>query len=147
MKISADISVLAKQSGEHLASDVGPIVGSAIWDICFDKSDALRSASVGAGHGLMGTLRGSSVGPPQSFTQPRPSERHRQTLVKKLKRSSAICDAVKHEMSEGQYPGMSEEEAIDKLSNDLLNDLGAERPAPTGPKAKRRRHIELDDPA
>ena len=51
---------------------------------------------------------------------PLPIEKDRQAFVKKLKRSGAFRDAVKHRMSEGQHPGMSEEEVVDMLFDKLM---------------------------
>ena len=61
---------------------------------------------------------------PPTYNPPLTTEAKRLDVVKKLKKSRAIRDAAKHQMSEGQHPGMSEDEVVDMLYDDLLKPLG-----------------------
>ena len=122
--LSALIVSNARKCGEALASSVAPTIGPYVWDICFDEDDKLRSTAPGMGCELMGTPFGSSVSLPPSFMPPLQTEANRLAFVKKLKKSRAIRDAAKHQMSEGQHPGMSEDEVVDMLYDDLLKPLG-----------------------
>lgn len=126
-EISAKISSHTLRNGKRLASEVGPTVGPSIWDICFEKDDPLRSTSIGAGTGLMGRMSAlltSGVGLPPAFLPPPQAESERLAFVKKTKKRGAIRDAAKHQMSEGQHPGMSEDEVVDMLYDDLLKPFG-----------------------
>jgi len=122
--LSAEIVKNARKCGRSLASSIAPTIGPYFWDVCFDKDDKLRSTAPGMGYGLMGTLLGSSVGLPSAFQPPLQTEADRQAFVAKLKKSGAIRAATKLRMSEGQYPGMSEEEVIDKVYGILLKPFG-----------------------
>jgi len=119
-KISAGLSKLASLEGEQMAVHMGAAIGPHIWDICFNKDDQFRSDSL---EQLLGDL---DLGLPPLFLPPLPTEKDRQALVKKLNMSGAVRGAVKHRMSEGHYPGMSEKEAIDMLYDDLLKPFGME---------------------
>ena len=118
-EISARLTNLAMKEGGSMASHMGATIGPSIWDVCFDKDDPLRSAPPGKGYGLMGTLAGSSVGLPPSFTPPLPTEEEIKASKNMLK-TPEFRATVRRRMSEGQYPGMSEEDAIDKAFDDLF---------------------------
>ncbi len=62
------------------------------------------------------------------------AENDRLAFVKKMKKRGAIRDAAKHQMSEGQHPGMSEDEVVDILFDDLLKPFGME-PSEASPDA------------
>lgn len=122
--LSALIVSNARKCGEDLASSVAPTIGPYVWDICFDEDDKLRSTAPGMGYELMGTPFGSSVSLPPSFMPPLQTEANRLAVAKKFKKSRAVRDTAKHQMSEGQHPGMSEDEVVDMLYDDLLKSLG-----------------------
>ena len=119
-KISAGLLKLASLEGEQMAVHMGVATGPNIWDICFDKNDQFRSDN------LKQLLSEADPGLPPLFLTPLPTEKDRQALVKKFNTRGAIRDAVKHRMGEGQYPGMSEKEAIDVLYDDLLKPFDME---------------------
>ena len=119
-RFSTGLTDLAIQEGERMAAHMKAAIGPSIWDVCFNKDSPLRSAAPGMGHGLMQTLRGSYVGLPPSFLPPPQTEKERRAFAKKMKTAGAIRDAAKHQISEGQHPGLSEDEVVDMLYNKLM---------------------------
>lgn len=130
-EISSGLSDIAMGWGEDMAEHVGTTIGPNIWDTCFEKNDPLRSTAPGMGYGLMGTLHGSSVGLPPSFIPPLQTEDDWIASVKKKKDSGMLRDAAKGRISDGQYPGKSEDEVVDMLYDELMtfdtdpNEAGA----------------------
>jgi hypothetical protein len=119
-KISVDLSNVARQEGEHMAAHMGAAIGPSIWDVCFNKDSPLRSAAPGMGHGLMQTLRGSYVGLPPSFMPPPQTEEDQLAFVAKMKEAGTIRNTAKHQISEGQHAGLSEDEVVDMLYDKLM---------------------------
>jgi hypothetical protein len=118
------IAAYASMSGTRVAvEDLATTLGPFIWDICFDKGDPLRSASIGTGREIMGVLPGSRFSLPEAFMSP-PSEDDRLAFVKKLKNSATIRRAAKNLISEGKHPEKSEQEVVEMLCHDLLAHTG-----------------------
>ena len=99
-----------------MASRMSTTIGPNIWDICFEKDDPLRSTSIRTGRGLMDMMGAL----PPTFQPPPQTESERLAFVKKMKKGGAIRDAAKHQISEGQHPGMSEDEVVDMLFGKLM---------------------------
>ncbi len=122
-RFSTGLTDIAIQEGERMARHMEAAIGPNIWDVCFNKDDPLRSTSIGTGRGLMGhmgTLLTSGVGLPPSFMPPPQTEDERQAIFEQMKESGTIRDTAKHQINEGQHPGMSEDEVVDMLFGKLM---------------------------
>jgi len=123
-QISAGFSDIWMKMGRSMVFGIGATIGPDIWGVCFDKDDPLRSPPLLKGHRGLGVTShgssGSSVVLPARFMPPLPTKEERQASIDMLKDMSELRATVKRRMSEGQYSGMSEKEAIDAAFDELL---------------------------
>ena len=112
---------LMMEMGRLTVFDIGATIGPDIWGVCFDKDDPLRSPPpVKGGRGLGGNLHATNVGLPLHFMPPLPTKEERKASIDALKDTPEFRATVKRRMSEGQYSGMSEKDAIDAAFDELL---------------------------
>ena len=128
-QISEGFSDIWMEMGRLMVFDIGATIGPDIWGVCFNKDDPLRSPHPikGQSRGLGGTF--SSVGLPLHFMPPFPTKEGLKTSINTLKDTPELRATVRRRINEGQYQGMSEEDAIDAAFDELLPmDPGEEAP-------------------
>ncbi len=124
-QISEGLSRIMMKLGKRMVFDIGATIGPHIWGVCFDKDDPLRSPPPVKGRrGLGGNLHATNVGLPLHFMAPLPTKEERKASIDALKdavkNTPEFRATVKRRINEGQYQGMSEEDAIDAAFNELF---------------------------
>ena len=128
-QISEGFSDIWMKMGQNLVFDIGATIGPDIWGVCFDKDDPLRSPPLRGLGRLAGNLHDSSVDLPLRFMLPLPTKKKFKASIDMPKDTSELRATAKRRMSKGQYSGMSEEDAIDAVFDELLPmDPGEEAP-------------------
>ncbi len=118
-EVMTNLTDSADRKAEEMALAAGPVIGPEIWNICFEKANALRVDLNEPAVKLKEVL-------PPTFTSLLSEDDMPAKLAHAFKTSKSLRNAAKRALSEGQFSGKSEDEVVDILYDDLLKPFGME---------------------